>query len=262
VGDIFGNPSAATGPTDESLASELARAAGTVLLALRSTNVLGARELGAAGDAISHQLLTRALAHHRPRDAVLSEEAAADPARLEASRVWIIDPLDGTREYGEGREDWAVHVALAIDGIPGPSAVALPALDRVWSSALPGPLPPAHAGPLRIAVSRSRPPQEAELVAAALEAELVPMGSAGFKAMAVLSGAADAYLHAGGQYEWDSAAPVGVVAAAGLHASRIDGSPLLYNRFDTLLPDLLICRPELTVRMLGALASAATETGS
>ncbi len=257
MSDILGDPSVATGPTDEGLAIDLARAAGTVLLSLRATGVLGARELGAAGDAISHQLLTRALALHRPRDAVLSEEAAADPTRLEVSRVWIIDPLDGTREYGEGREDWAVHVALAIDGIPGPSAVALPALDRICSSAQPTPLAPSHGGPLRIAVSRSRPPQEAEQVASSLEAELVPMGSAGFKAMAVLSGAADAYLHAGGQYEWDSAAPVGVVAAAGLHASRIDGSPLVYNQFDTLLPDLLICRPELAERMLAALASSA-----
>jgi 3'(2'), 5'-bisphosphate nucleotidase len=256
VGDIPGDPrQVLADATDDSVAIELARAAGTVLLALRTTSLLGARELGGAGDAISHQLLTRALAQHRPLDAVLSEEAAADPARLEASRVWIIDPLDGTREYGEGREDWAVHVALAIDGLPGPSAVALPALDRISSSAESIAPPPRRDGePLRIAVSRSRPPREAELVAQKLEAELVPMGSAGFKAMAVLSGAVDAYLHAGGQYEWDSAAPVGVVLAAGLHASRIDGSPLRYNRIDPLLPDLLICRAELARRMLAVLA--------
>jgi 3'(2'), 5'-bisphosphate nucleotidase len=243
--------------TDDSLAAELARAAGQLLLALREAGVLSGRELGAAGDAISNEFLTRALAARRPDDALLSEESIADPARLESDRVWIIDPLDGTREYGEGREDWAVHVALTVGGVPGPSAVALPALARVCSSSELGrPTPDAAGGgALRIAVSRSRPPREAEQVADALGAELVPMGSAGFKAMAVLSGDADAYLHSGGQYEWDSAAPVGVATAAGLHASRIDGSQLRYNRPDPRLPDLVICRPELADRLLGALAA-------
>jgi 3'(2'), 5'-bisphosphate nucleotidase len=188
---------------------------------------------------------------------VLSEEAIDDISRLEASRVWIIDPLDGTREYAEGRKDWAVHVALHVDGVLGPSAVALPGLDRVMSSAAVTPLPEATEGPLRIAVSRTRAPSIAERVAERLAAELVPMGSAGFKAMAVLTGSVDAYLHAGGQYEWDSAAPVGVALAHGLHASRIDGSALVYNRPDPLLADLLICRPELADRLLAALASEA-----
>jgi 3'(2'), 5'-bisphosphate nucleotidase len=249
-------PPAAESWSDERLAAELARAAGALLLSVRATALFSGRELGAAGDAISQALLGRALITHRPGDAVLSEEAKADPARLDAERVWIIDPLDGTREYGENREDWAVHVALTIGGAPGPSAVALPALDLVRSSAEPAPIPATANGHLRIAVSRSRPPREAEHVAEALGAELVPMGSAGYKAMAVLGGLADAYLHAGGQYEWDSAAPVGVALAAGLHASRIDGSPLIYNRPDPLLPDLLICRPELAERLLGALAEA------
>jgi 3'(2'), 5'-bisphosphate nucleotidase len=240
---------------DDALAASLAAAAGRVLLATRDSGLFENKELGSTGDAVSQKLLSRALGIHRPEDRVLSEEAVDDRARLTAERVWIIDPLDGTREYGEGREDWAVHVALAVNGVPGPSAVALPGLDRVLSSADVAPLIGATDGPLRIAVSRSRAPAIAERVAQRLGAELVPMGSAGFKAMAVLTGAVDAYLHAGGQYEWDSAAPVGVALAHGLHASRIDGSPLVYNRVDPLLPDLLICRPALASKLLAALAT-------
>jgi 3'(2'), 5'-bisphosphate nucleotidase len=239
---------------DTALARHLASAAGRVLLATREAPLFEGRDLGAAGDAISQTLLSRALALHRPDDAVLSEEAVDGTARLDASRVWIIDPLDGTREYGEGRDDWAVHVALTIDGAPDACAVALPALDLVASSIDGAPLSAPDPGPMRIAVSRSRPPAAAVQVAARFGAELVPMGSAGFKAMAVLRGTVDAYLHAGGQYEWDSAAPVGVALAQGLHASRIDGSPLRYNRPDPLLPDLLICRPELADQLLTALA--------
>jgi 3'(2'), 5'-bisphosphate nucleotidase len=182
---------------------------------------------------------------------VLSEEGDADPPPG-AGRVWIIDPLDGSREYAEGRADWAVHVALSVDGVPGASAVALPALDCVMSTAHIPQLPDRDPGQVRIAVSRSRPPAFAERLADCVRGKLVPMGSAGFKAMAVLTGAADAYLHAGGQYEWDSAAPVGVAVAAGLHASRIDGSPLIYNRSDPVLPDVLICRPELAGALLDA----------
>jgi 3'(2'), 5'-bisphosphate nucleotidase len=242
---------------DVALATSLATAAGEVLLAARNSGLFANRELGSTGDALSQVLLSRALGSHRPLDAVLSEEALDDISRLDADRVWIIDPVDGTREYGEGREDWAVHVTLAVDGVPGPSAVALPGLGRVMSSAAVTPLPEANERPLRIAVSRTRAPAIAERVAERLGAELVPMGSAGFKAMAVLTGAVDAYLHAGGQYEWDSAAPVGVALAHGVHASRIDGSALVYNRPDPLLPDLLICRPELADRLLAALASEA-----
>jgi 3'(2'), 5'-bisphosphate nucleotidase len=254
--------------SDAILAERLARAAGQLLSALRAGGLLSERALGATGDAVSNRLLLDALARHRPDDALLSEESVADPARLTHRRVWVVDPLDGTREFGEGREDWAVHVALCVEGTPRASAVAIPARGQVFTSepglgtALPSSTgdpgrrtaPAAGAGPLRIAVSRSRPPAEAERVAGALGAELVRMGSAGIKAMAVVTGEVDAYLHAGGQYEWDSAAPVGVAAAAGLHASRIDGSPLRYNRPDPLLPDLLICRPELAGRLLAALA--------
>jgi 3'(2'), 5'-bisphosphate nucleotidase len=241
--------------SDDRLAAELAAAGGKTLLAVRASGLFTAGELGQTGDAMSHVLLSRALDVHRPGDEVLSEEGDADPARRGGERVWIIDPLDGTREYAEGREDWAVHVALSVDGVPRASAVALPGLDLVMSTAHTPLLPDRDPGQLRIAVSRSRPPAIAELVASRLGAELVRMGSAGFKAMAVLTGAVDAYVHAGGQYEWDSAAPVGVALAHGLHASRIDGSTLVYNRPDPLLPDLLICRPELSGELLAALAS-------
>jgi 3'(2'), 5'-bisphosphate nucleotidase len=242
--------------SDDRLAAELAVAGGKTLLAVRASGLFSAGELGQTGDAMSHVLLSRALDVHRPGDVVLSEEADADPPRLDAERVWIIDPLDGSREYADGRADWAVHVALSVDGVPGACAVALPALGRVMSTAHNPRLRDRDPGQLRIAVSRTRPPELAERVAHRLRGKLVLMGSAGFKAMAVLTGAADAYLHAGGQYEWDSAAPVGVAVAAGLHASRIDGSPLIYNRPDPELPDLLICRPELAGALLGAVEAA------
>lgn len=243
---------------DDELAAELARTAGAVLLAVRTSGVFEGKPLGKAGDQVSNAFLMRALAEHRPDDGVLSEESADSAARLAHERVWIIDPLDGTREYGEDRVDWAVHVALCVNGVPDPAcAVAIPAQDKVFARASGLAAPPApHNGRLRIAVSRSRPPAVAEHVAQALDAELVPLGSAGYKAMAVVMGEVDAYLHAGGQYEWDSAAPVGVALAAGLHASRIDGSPLVYNQANPLLPDLLIARAELAEQLLRAIADA------
>ena len=252
-----GHPVAGEPLGDEQLAVALATGAGRLLQEVRASAVFESALLGDAGDAIAQAFLARALSAHRPGDRVLSEEATDDPGRVGAARVWIIDPLDGTREYREGRDDWAVHVALVLDGSPGPSAVAIP--DGAGTFSPQSTLPPAVAGRRRqIAVSRSRPPQLAVRVADALEAELVPIGSAGVKAMAVVSGEVDAYIHAGGQYEWDSAAPVGVALAAGLHASRIDGSRLVYNQADPLLPDLLICRPELAGELLRALAAGAT----
>ena len=182
---------------------------------------------------------------------MLSEEGAADPKRLAMSRVWIVDPVDGTREYGEARSDWAVHVALSIDGKPVIGAVAQPDLPATYSTsdcALGD-----CEGDLRILVSRTRPPEQAERAAAALGARLVGMGSAGAKTMAVVRGEAQAYVHAGGQFEWDSCAPAAVAAAAGLHVSRLDGSPLIYNRSDPYLPDIVVCRPEVRDRLLAAL---------
>jgi 3'(2'), 5'-bisphosphate nucleotidase len=196
-----------------------------------------------------------ALAVARPGDAVLSEEGKDDPVRLTSDRVWIVDPLDGTREFGEGdREDWAVHVALWEKGSLVAGAVALPAQGVTFSSDQP-PAVPALGSPLRLVVSRSRPPALVTALAEALGAELVPMGSAGAKAMSVLQGTSDAYVHGGGQYEWDSAAPVVVAAAAGLHTSRLDGSPLLYNQEDVLLPDLVVCQPSVAKQVLDAIAA-------
>lgn len=243
---------------DHRLAAELAEQAGRLLLAVREELAgAGATRLRAEGDRRSQELLAAELARARPHDAVLSEEAVDDHRRLDAGRVWIVDPLDGTREFSEPpRVDWAVHVALWEGGELAVGAVALPGRSLTMSTAEPPHLPPAAVGRRRVVVSRTRPPDVAVQLADALGAELVPMGSAGAKAMEVVLGGAEVYVHAGGQYEWDSAAPVAVAGAAGLHTSRIDGSPLRYNCADPLLPDLLICRPELAEEALRALAEA------
>jgi 3'(2'), 5'-bisphosphate nucleotidase len=238
--------------SDAELARAIADEAGALLLALRSGGLCG-RELCNAGDAQANVLILEYLRGARPQDPVLSEESMDDLTRLGSSRVWIVDPLDGTREYGEGRNDWAVHIGLAIDGVAAVGAVALPALGITLSSDTPLPLPPAHTPP-RMLVSRSRPPAEALKAAEALGAELVPMGSAGAKAMAVVRGEAEIYLHAGGQHQWDNCAPAAVAAAAGLHVSRIDGSPIVYNGESSAVPDLLICRADLAAAVLAAAA--------
>lgn len=230
--------------TDAQLARAIAEEAGALLLRIQDECAGGDR-----GDREANDLILDRLRAARPDDAILSEESVDDPARLSARRVWIVDPLDGTREYGEGRADWAVHVALAIDGVATVGAVALPGLGITLTSAVPVPPSPANE-PLRMLVSRTRPAAEAVFVAERLGAELVPMGSAGAKAMAVVRGEADIYLHTGGQYEWDNCAPVAVAQAAGLHVSRADGSPLRYNNPNTYLPDLLICRTELAADVL------------
>jgi 3'(2'), 5'-bisphosphate nucleotidase len=238
------------GTDDHQLAADLAARAGALLVEIREQG-------GAEGDRQSNALLLELLAQARPDDAVLSEESTDDKVRLERDRVWIIDPLDGTREYGEPpRDDWAVHVALAIGGRAEIGAVALPAAGLVLRTGAPPALAPREPGPIRLAVSRSRPPAHTDRLVAGLGATLVRMGSAGAKAMAVLRGDADVYAHSGGQYEWDSCAPVAVAAAAGLHTSRLDGSPLRYNEPDPYLPDLLICRPEFAADVLEVLREA------
>lgn len=251
-----------TGHDDASLARSLAQAAGDVLLRVRGEGLEG-RALKDAGDARAQEVLARLLAEHAPGDAVLSEEAADDAARLAAARVWIIDPLDGTREFSEPpRDDWAVHVALWAGGDLVAGAVALPARGVVHATDDPPAVPARPAGArLRLAVSRSRPPEFVTAIAEELDAELVPMGSAGVKCAAVWRGEADAYVHAGGQFEWDSAAPVAVARAAGLHTSRIDGSPLVYNRPDPRLPDLVVCRPEVAADVLALTTAAGAAAG-
>ena len=241
--------------TDADLAAHLADIAGRLLLTVRDSGLLGAKALGKAGDQTANQFLVHALREQRPDDGLLSEEMKCDGSRLEKSRVWIVDPVDGTREYGEERADWAVHVGLSVDGVATVGAVALPGLDGgvVLRTDQPRPVPPAPEK-LRMVVSRTRPAAEAVAVAERLGADLVPMGSAGAKAMAVILGQADIYLHSGGQYEWDSCAPVAVALAHDLHCSRIDGSPLVYNQEDVYLPDLLICRKEHAQGVLDLIA--------
>lgn len=234
---------AAPAMTDAELAAHLAEVAGKLLLTVRESGMLSLKQLGKAGDATANQFLVHALREQRPEDGLLSEEEKDNLDRLQFSRTWIVDPVDGTREYGEARTDWAVHVGLAIDGVATIGAVALPGAGIVLRTDQPRQIPPAPER-LRMVVSRTRPAHEAVAVAEAIGAELVPMGSAGAKAMAVILGGADIYLHSGGQFEWDSCAPVAVALAHGLHCSRIDGSPLVYNQADTYMPDLLICRKE------------------
>jgi 3'(2'), 5'-bisphosphate nucleotidase len=246
-------------PSDHEVAADVATRAGEMLLTLREGAEGGSAHdwwsLRDEGDWSAHQFILDALHTLRPGDKVLSEEGVEDRTRMGAERVWIVDPLDGTREFGEpGRTDWAVHVALVdVDGVPIAGAVALPAIGVTLSTDPPPPPPPSHDGPPRVIVSRSRPPAAALRIAEALGADLVAMGSAGAKAMAVVLGHADVYCHAGGQYEWDNCAPAAVAMAAGLHASRIDGRPLVYNQSDPWLPDLLICRQELVTASMAAI---------
>ncbi|RVQ68688.1 3'(2'),5'-bisphosphate nucleotidase CysQ [Croceicoccus ponticola] len=239
--------------SDAELAAILADTAGKIAVAVRDSGLIDGKALGDAGDKVVNAFLMRAIAAQRPDDGVLSEESADTPERLGKERVWIIDPVDGTREYGERRSDWAVHVGLAIGGKPVIGAVALPGVPQVLRSDQVSALPPVPAT-LRMVVSRTRPGADSKAVAEAIGAELVPMGSAGAKAMAVIRGEADIYLHSGGQYEWDNCAPAAVALAHGLHASRIDGSPLVYNQKDVSLPDLLICRKEHAERVLKLVA--------
>ena len=239
----------AAGESDEQLAERLATAAGAILLELQASGEFIGKALGQAGDARANAMLMHELRAARPDDAILSEEEKDNVIRCDSSRAWIVDPLDGTREYSEGRSDWAVHVALAVDGVPTVGAVALPGLGLTLTSGSPKPLEPAN-NPLKMLVSRTRPAAEAVYVAEKIGAELLAMGSAGAKAMAVVRGEADIYLHTGGQYDWDNCAPAAVAAAAGLHVSRVDGSPLVYNCANPYLPDLLICRKELAEQVL------------
>ncbi|HKI41853.1 MAG: inositol monophosphatase family protein [Mycobacterium sp.] len=253
--------------TDAALAADLAADAGELLLKVREEMGFGHPwALGDAGDSLANALILRRLRAKRPGDAVLSEEAYDDLVRLKHDRVWIIDPLDGTREFSTpGRDDWAVHIALWQRPTGGPTdnrreitdaAVSLPARgntvyrsDTVTADA-------ARVGissPIRIAVSATRPPAVLYRIRQTLPIQPVGIGSAGAKAMAMIDGDVDAYVHAGGQWEWDSAAPAGVVMAAGMHASRLDGSPLRYNQLDPYLPDFVMCRAELAPILLDAI---------
>lgn len=247
--------------SDAAFAARVARGAGDALTAVRHEHrdQPDLKVIRDAGDRAAQLYLSTELAAHRPDDAVLSEEADDDTARLSADRVWIIDPLDGTREFAEGLEQWAVHVALWEAGDLTVAAVALPGRSIILRTDEPPVVPANPDSTVRMAVSRSRATPLTQRVGTAFGAELVPLGSAGYKVGSVVLGEVDAYLHTGGQYEWDSAAPVAVARAAGLHTSRVDGSDLRYNRPDPYLPDLLVCRPELASDMLAACAELVTD---
>jgi len=242
--------------TDAEVARSISLEAAALLRDLCAPGNCAEADLGRRGDAEANALILDRLQAARPGNFILSEEEADNPERCAASRVWVVDPLDGTREFGERLDDWAVHIGLAVDGVPIAGAVALPATHQIFVTDDPTrALPPLPARP-RMVISRTRPHQMVRAVAEAIGADLVPMGSAGAKAMAVVEGRAEIYLHAGGQYEWDNCAPVAVARAAGLHASRIDGSALVYNCRAPLLPDLLICRQEYAEKVLAAVAAA------
>ena len=247
-------------PQDHAISARIATDTGKLLLDIRERLFAQGADswtVKDTGDLEAHRFIMSALREHFPDDGILSEEGSDDLSRLDKERVWIVDPLDGTREFGEpGRSDWAVHVALTENGTPTAGAVALPAIGQTLTTEPASQLSPAHDGRPRLVVSRSRAPAAAMIVAEALGAELLALGSAGAKAMAVVLGHADIYAHSGGQYEWDNCAPAAVAMAAGLHASRCDGSPLDYNYEDPWLPDLLICRPEFKEEALAALRRA------
>lgn len=241
--------------TDVALARSVAEEAGALLLAIRARGDAQGKALGDLGDRDANALILARLRAARPDDFILSEESLDDRARCAADRVWIVDPLDGTRDYADGLDDWAVHIGLAIDGRPAVGAVAIPTTGRIYATDLTRCSGAACAVPPRMVVSRTRATEMVDRVGEALATRRVGMGSAGVKAMAVVDGRADIYLHDGGQYEWDNCAPAAIALAAGLHASRIDGSPLVYNCANPLLPDLLICRPELAASVLAAVAA-------
>jgi len=237
---------------DATLAQRLAQGTGEILKGVRNVGLLRGTELGKAGDALAQDWIARSLVQHRPNDAMLSEEAEDDLARLDNSRVWIIDPLDGTREYAGGRQDWAVHIALAENGKIVEAAVGMPDLGRVFSSAEVRAVQGQRTN--RLVISQNTTPAIAEFIAEDLGMELVTMGSCGAKAVSVILGDNDAYVHAGGQYEWDNAAPVGIAQAAGLHTSRLDGTDLCYNCESPYLPDLVISRPDMADEILSSAA--------
>ena len=245
--------------SDSRLTNHIAEGCGEILKGIRSSGLLRGLALGDAGDVLAQEWISRVLEQHRPDDGFLSEEDTDDLSRLAKSRVWIVDPLDGTKEFSTGRQDWAIHIALVIDGEPKHAAVGMPDLGVTFKSSEAR----AVTGPMskKFVVSRNRPPQVATYIAEQMGYETVGIGSAGAKAMHVLLGDYDGYIHAGGQYEWDQAAPVGVALAAGLHCSRLDGSPITFNHEDTFVPDVVICRPEIKDEILAHAAKFAEDNG-
>ena len=263
---------------DHELARKLARETGTLLIGLRNHaaslsgdeddthSVLAQEVLGSEGDRVAHDYLMEQFLLHRPDDVVLSEEGDLEVSRLNAKRVWIIDPLDGTAQYSSGGNDFAVHIALWEAGSSAPSqisvaSVAVPARNELWSMDEPVQSDQLNPSAIRILVSRSRPPREINKVIEKLEdafpdrgrVEVIPMGSVGAKVAAILADTADVYFNSGGFYEWDLAAPLGIAIHNGLSVSDCRGRQIELNKVDLKVKDILICRPELTSTIVMAL---------
>ena len=253
----------ATPEDDHLLAANLAESAGRMLVDCRSGaagQLLGGSSLAHEGDQRAHLHLLTRLQEARPDDAVLSEEGADDAQRLDSSRLWVIDPLDGSRDYGFGNDEWAVHVGLVEDGKIVAGAVALSALDLLFHTGEgEGPACAVDENnPNRrpvIVTARSRVNAEGMLLAHELGADVFACGSAGVKAMLVVNGTADAYVHASPLYEWDVCAPAAVAQSAGLHVSDAAGDPLVFNQARPVVNSFLVCRPELVDDILSALSS-------
>jgi len=241
---------------DHQLAGLAAQVTGEVLAELRREAFRDGWmiwEVRDEGDRRAHDRLVEELGSARPDDVVLSEEGVDDARRLDAERVWIVDPLDGTVDYSSPySDDYAVHVALVVNGVPTAAAVSLPALGRLYGTATsPRPADPLRDRPVVIA-SRAQA-HWGQALAEELGGDAVTAGSAGVKAMAVVAGEADVYIHPTGLYEWDVCAPAAVARAAGLFVSGIDGSELEFNRARPVVPGLVVCRPELASAVLEAL---------
>ena len=273
---------------DAELARDVAQAAGQRLIALRrdfgpvdAADRDQIRALRDAADRASHEFILSRLNAERPDDAVLSEEGHDGLERDTAHRVWIVDPLDGTSEFGQGRADFAVHVALwQRDDSAGPGTarlvagcIDLPAQRVTYSSADSGAFASARAdtdsdltvhrpgAPVRVVVSRTRPPALAidpERLAAALEVanieigavDVLRVGSVGAKVAELLGGRADLYLHDSGFYEWDVAAPLIVAEHYGLRACHLNGTTITFNHRPPWVKDLVVGKPELVAAVV------------
>ena len=255
---------------DLAFAMEAARSAGKRGLGLREAGRWEGKTLADIGDQAADGFLQGFVRGRYPEDGLLSEETADSPERLGRERTWIVDPLDGTKEYSQGRADWAVHVALTVGGTCALAAVALPSEGRVlWGVALEGQerggddgggtlVSGASESPSkpRVMVSRSHTPPWVETFAGSLGATLVPCGSAGFKVSRLLAGEGDIYVHKIGLKECDTCAPETVARALGWHVCRLRGEEHRYNRADPKNHELVVCRPTWRDRVLEAIASS------
>lgn len=243
--------------TDHELARTLASTAGEFLVDYQRDGLAADRWgewLGADGDAAAHDVIIEQLHSARPDDAWLSEEGRDDPEeRSMSERAWVIDPLDGSADFGRGTNEWAVHVALTERGSATAGAVAVPGLGRVFSTDEATAVGSRTDRAPVVVTGRARHWTDGQRVAGALSGELVVCGSAGVKAMLVVAGVADIYVHAGALYEWDVCAPAIVAQAHGLVAVAPDGAELRFNKSRPVVPGVVITHPDLLDATLAAL---------